>query len=200
MLFSLLQQPQGQIHVWEAPLQLLSKWEFLKVKEHGGCRRQTNSSCKCTTPIPEPPQGPAHSKLNEPQVQQVRTIASIQGFKKKKKAHWDVDGDGVAPTDQFGENYLILSGTSGKEPAHQCRRCKGLGFDPWGRKIPWRRAWQPTPAFLPGESPWTEEPGGLQSIGLQRVRHIWSDLASTPSIFSNIEASNPSTWDVSPCI
>ena len=29
-----------------------------------------------------------------------------------------------------------------------------------GRKIPWRRAWQPTPVFLPGESAWTEEPGG----------------------------------------
>ena len=26
------------------------------------------------------------------------------------------------------------------------------------RKIPWRRAWQPTPVFLPGESPWTGEP------------------------------------------
>ena len=32
------------------------------------------------------------------------------------------------------------------------------------RKTPWRRAWQPTPVFLPGESPWTEEPGGLQWI------------------------------------
>ena len=28
-----------------------------------------------------------------------------------------------------------------------------------------------TPVFLPGESPWTEEPGGLQSMDLQRVRH-----------------------------
>ena len=27
-------------------------------------------------------------------------------------------------------------------------------------KIPWRRAWQPTPIFLPGESLWTKEPGG----------------------------------------
>jgi len=35
------------------------------------------------------------------------------------------------------------------------------GFYPWVGKIPWRRAWQPTPVFLPGESPWTEEPGGL---------------------------------------
>ena len=37
--------------------------------------------------------------------------------------------------------------------------------------IPWRRAWQPTAVFLPGESPWTEEPGELQSTGSQRARH-----------------------------
>ena len=29
---------------------------------------------------------------------------------------------------------------------------KGLEFDPWVRKIPWRRKWQPTPVFLPGKS------------------------------------------------
>ena len=34
-------------------------------------------------------------------------------------------------------------------------------------KIPWKRAGQPTPVFLPGQSPWTEEPGGLQSMGFQ---------------------------------
>ena len=37
----------------------------------------------------------------------------------------------------------------------------------WVRKIPWRRAWQLTPVYLPGESPWTEEPGGLQSMESQ---------------------------------
>ena len=26
-------------------------------------------------------------------------------------------------------------------------------FNPWVRKIPWRRQWLPTPVFLPGESP-----------------------------------------------
>ena len=35
----------------------------------------------------------------------------------------------------------------------------------------WRRAWQPIPVFLPGEPPRTEEPGRLQSMGLQRVGH-----------------------------
>ena len=39
---------------------------------------------------------------------------------------------------------------------------------------PWRRAWQPTPVFLPGESPWIEDPGGLQSTGSQRVGHNWA--------------------------
>ena len=42
-------------------------------------------------------------------------------------------------------------------------------FNPWVRKSPWRRAWQSTPVSLPGESPWTEEPGGLQSMELQRI-------------------------------
>ena len=31
----------------------------------------------------------------------------------------------------------------------------------------WRRKWQFTPTFLPGKVQWTEEPGGLQSMGLQ---------------------------------
>ena len=42
-------------------------------------------------------------------------------------------------------------------------QCGRPGFGPWVERIPWRRAWQPTPVFLPGESPWTEEPGGLHS-------------------------------------
>ena len=33
-----------------------------------------------------------------------------------------------------------------------CLQCRRPGFDPWVRKIPWRREWQPAPVFLPGES------------------------------------------------
>ena len=40
---------------------------------------------------------------------------------------------------------------SDKEPACQCRRHKRHGFEPWVRKISWRRKWQPTPVFLPGD-------------------------------------------------
>ena len=45
-------------------------------------------------------------------------------------------------------------------------------------KIPCRRAWQPTPVFLPGESLWTEVPGGLQSIGWKELdRTEWLSTA-----------------------
>ena len=43
-------------------------------------------------------------------------------------------------------------GTGGKDPACQCRTRDRFGFHPWVGKIPWRRKWQPTPVFLPGES------------------------------------------------
>ena len=39
-----------------------------------------------------------------------------------------------------------------KNPPAKCRRHKWRGFHPWVGKIPWRRAWQPTPVFLPKES------------------------------------------------
>ena len=39
-------------------------------------------------------------------------------------------------------------GSDGKKIYLQCRGCR---FDPWVGKIPWRKKWQPTPVFLPGE-------------------------------------------------
>ena len=42
----------------------------------------------------------------------------------------------------------------------------------------WRRKWQPTPVFLPGESQGQGSLGGLPSMGSHRVGHDWSDLAA----------------------
>ena len=42
-------------------------------------------------------------------------------------------------------------GASGKESTCQCRRHRRCEFNPWVGKNPWRRAWQPTPVFLPGK-------------------------------------------------
>ena len=47
--------------------------------------------------------------------------------------------------------------------AYQCRSHRKCGFDPWVKKIPWRRKWQVTPVFLLKKIAWKEEPGELQS-------------------------------------
>ena len=62
----------------------------------------------------------------------------------------------------------------------------------WVGKSPLRRACQPTPIFLPGESPWAEEPGGLQSMGPQRVRHNWATKHSTVAHIKNTR--NNKSW------
>ena len=59
---------------------------------------------------------------------------------------------------------------SDKESSCQCRRCRRHAFDPWVRKIPWRRKWQPTPVFLSGESHGQRSLVGNCPWG-RRVRH-----------------------------
>ena len=49
----------------------------------------------------------------------------------------------------------------------------------------WKRKWQPTPVFLPGESQGQGSLGELASMGSHRVRHNWSDLAAATSRRSN---------------
>ena len=57
---------------------------------------------------------------------------------------------------------------STKEPACQCRRRR---FHPWVGKIPWRRAGQPIPVFLPGKSSGQRSLTGYRPWGSQRVGH-----------------------------
>ena len=73
-------------------------------------------------------------------------------------------------------------GASGKEPTCQCIRCKRCWFDPWVRKILLEKGMATHSSILTWKIPWRENPGGLQSIGSQRVR---CNLACT-STFCNI--------------
>ena len=58
-----------------------------------------------------------------------------------------------------------------KNPPAKAQDVKIFGFDPW------RRAWQPTPVFLPGESHGQRSLAGYSPWGSQWVGHDWSDLA-----------------------
>ena len=66
----------------------------------------------------------------------------------------------------------------GKGPICQCRSQERLQFNPWLGKIPWKEG-MTTHSSLAWSIPWTEEPGRLQLMGLQRVGYNWSNLAHT---------------------
>ena len=66
------------------------------------------------------------------------------------------------------------------QSACQCRRHKRFWFNPWVRKIPWSK-WQFLleemaihSSILVWKIPWTDKPGGLQSMESQRVGHDWA--------------------------
>ena len=69
-------------------------------------------------------------------------------------------------------------GTSGKEPTCQCRDIRDLGSVPGSGRSP-EEGLATRSSILSWRIPWTEEPGGLQSMGSQRVRHNWSTLPLT---------------------
>ena len=69
-----------------------------------------------------------------------------------------------------GRRYMFMW-LSGKESTFQCRRRKRRGFDPWVRKSPWRRKWQPTPVFLPGKYQGQRNLVGYSPWGSRRVGH-----------------------------
>ena len=57
---------------------------------------------------------------------------------------------------------------SSKESVYQCRRHR---FNPWVRKIPWRRKWQPTAVILPRKSHRHRSLAGYSLWGHKRVGH-----------------------------
>ena len=67
-------------------------------------------------------------------------------------------------------------GSSGKEPACLCRKFETL-VRSLGQEDPMEKEMATYSSTLAWRIPWTEEPGRLQSIGLHRVGHDWSELA-----------------------
>ena len=81
-------------------------------------------------------------------------------------------------------------GAVAKHPPANARDAGDAGFDPWVGKITWRKKWQPTPVFLPGESHGQRSLVGYSSqgrkeythTGLLRVQHL--PLSSPTSLAS----------------
>ena len=87
-------------------------------------------------------------------------------------------------------------GASGKKPACQCRKQE---MQVWslGQEDPLEEGLATHSSTLAGRIPWTEEPGGLQSVGSHRVRYNWSHLACKYAIILECSLSTkvtPRVW------
>ena len=89
-----------------------------------------------------------------------------------------------------GELYITKlgfpGGTNDKESVCQCRSCKRREFNLWVWKILWRRKWQPTPVFLPGES------HGQRSLWVTKSQ----TQLSMHAIKSNIKSVTTRQWNI----
>ena len=85
---------------------------------------------------------------------------------------------------RYSTNQGFPCDTSDKELAFQCRRRKRHRFDPHVGKILWRREWQPTPVFMPGESYGQRSLESCSSWGLSKELDATEATACTAQIIS----------------
>ena len=111
---------------------------------------------------------------------QVRTDASLPSRSLSSRTNW--------PRDESYFCVLLFSVTcciglpwwlSSKQSACQCRRHK---FDPWVRKIPWRRKWQPMPIFLPGKIHGQRSLAGYSPWGCKVLDTTWRLKVIQPAV------------------
>ena len=80
-----------------------------------------------------------HSSLNGSQALWKRKNQGTEDSGFMILSKWNPEDEGLG----------FPSGVGDEELPCQCRKLKRRGFNPWVRKIPWRKKWQPTPVFLP---------------------------------------------------
>ena len=75
----------------------------------------------------------------------------ISGNRNIYKTKWD-DTSYHLKVSSFGVSFSVHLLPGGSDSKSVCLQCRRPGFDPWVRKIPRRKKWQPTPVLLPGKS------------------------------------------------
>ena len=84
---------------------------------------------------------------------------------------WILGGDFKSDHGYLGLPWGLFWWLSGKEPTCQCKRLKWV--QSLGQEDPLEKGMEPHSSILGWRIPWTEEPGGLQSMGSQRGGHDW---------------------------
>ena len=86
--------------------------------------------------------------------------------------HWQADSLPLAPP------YIYVGFPGGSRRERICLQCRKPEFNPWVGKIPWGRAWQPTPVFLPGECHGQRSLAGYSPWGCKNTTEQLSTYAA----------------------
>ena len=79
------------------------------------------------------------------------------------------------------------SASAGKESACNAGDTGNACFDPWVGKIPWRRKTAMHSSILAWTVPWTEEPGGLPSMGVTKSRALLTSWVHTTPVWPHLD-------------
>ena len=91
----------------------------------------------------------------------LQILYNVQSKKQKKYINYSLHNWHLGD-----KNYVVANGSAGKESACNAGDKEDASWIPGLRRIPWRRKWQPTPVFLPGESR-VQRSLAIQSMGSQ---------------------------------
>ena len=126
----------------------------------------------------------------------IRVFSSESALRIRWPKYWGGFSFSISPSNEYSRlisfridcfDLLVVQGTLKSLLQHHSSKASIL----WHSAFFWKRKWQPTPVFLRNIL-WTEEPGGLLSIGSCRVRHIWSNLvAAAAAAFFIVQLSHP---------
>ena len=104
----------------------------------------------------------------------------------------DLSNPGIKPRSPASqEDSLCL-----RHQGSLCLQCRRPGFNPWIGKILWRREWQLTPVFLPGEHHGEK----LQFMGLQRVRHKEATNTQNSQLLTHFIDWGSQLWEDGPLL
>ena len=87
-----------------------------------------------------------------------------------------IPGSGKSPREGIGYSFQYSWTSLVAQLVKNVPTCRRTGFNPWVGKIPWRREWQPTPIFLPGESLVGYSPQGHKELDTTE----WLTLSLSP--------------------
>ena len=113
----------------------------------------------------------------------------------------DLSHPGIEPLLPAFPTLVFPCGSDGFSCGSDCGlQCERPGFDGWAGKVPWRRAWQPTPVFLPGESPSTRNLKDYSPWGREEADTIERQVDSLPlNHLGNPLAHKTKLWEPNIC-